>query len=383
MVGPRVTTHGLVSETQAAAAIVVGQWAVGAGTANVITAAFDPEIEALYDGLVVGVRLDSTNTDVDPTFEPESLGAHTIVKDGGALEPGDLPTEAILRYNEDDSVWEIINPRPQVRVPTVQWAAAGGTVDAITLTLAPALGALGAEQDGMTFGFRAAGANTITTPTVAVSGFTARTLKKLGAQALVAGDIPRVDFEALVRFHYSAGTPWFELLNPVNVTSVSGNVSKYLAADTAGSDSATAQPFFPGGGAFTLAVGTYRFYIQAHLSRAAGGDSHTTGFLMAAAATIGWINGLIKANLGDTAALVAMHEIPFSVATETVFKAASISTTEQIVVEIQGRINITVAGTVTPQIKYSAAPNGGAPTFKRGTICIFEPIPANPQGTVS
>lgn len=384
MVGPVITTHGLVSGTQEDAAIIVGQWAVGAGTANVITAAYDPEITELFDGLTLGVRLDATNTEIDPTFEPESLGAHTIVKGfGEALEPGDLPGEAILKYNADDEVWVLLNPMVRFREPTTHWGTVGGTVDVLTLTLSPALGALGAAQDGMLFGGRASGANTVTTPTLAISGFTARTIKKLGAQALVAGDIPRVDFEALWRFHYHATTPWFELLNPVNVTSVSGDVSKYLAADTNGSDSSTAQPFMPTAGAATLAVGTYRFYIQAHISRAAGADSHTTGFLMAAAATIGWINGVIKCNLGDTAALVANHQIPFSVATETVFKAASTSTTEQIVVEITGRINITVAGTVTPQFKYSAAPNGGVPTVKRGAIVIFQPITANPQGTWS
>lgn len=380
----RVTTNGLVSDTQADAAITVGQWAIGAGTANVITAAYDPVTTALFDGLTLGVRLASTNTAIAPTFNPDGLGAHAIVKNQNvALEPGDLPSEAILKLNLANAVWVLMNPQVHFREPTVNWGIAGGTADVITLTCSPAIGILGAAQDGAEFGFRATGANTVVAPTLAINGFTAYALKKLGAQALVAGDIPRVDFEARVRFHYSSGTPWLELLNPVNVTSVSGSVSKYLAADTAGSDSATAQPFFPGGGAFTLAIGTYRFLIRTHISRAAGADSHTTGFLMAAAATVGWVNGIIKANLGDTAALVAMHEIPFSVTTETTFKAASTSLTEQIVLEIAGIINITGAGTVTPQLKYSAAPNGGVPTFKRGTFCIFEPIPANPQGTVS
>lgn len=88
----------------------------------------------------------------------------------------------------------------------VAWVAAGGTVDAITATYSPAITAL---TDGLLLAFRASGANTSTTPTFAPNGLTARTVTRLGGQALVAADIAG---EHLVRYTL-ASTRW-ELLNP-------------------------------------------------------------------------------------------------------------------------------------------------------------------------
>ncbi|MGE4251134.1 MAG: hypothetical protein AB7F09_17235, partial [Parvibaculaceae bacterium] len=65
-------------------------------------------------------------------------------------------------------------------------ASVGGSADAVTLTFSPAFGAYTAR---MRFRFTAAGANTLTNPTVNVDGLGAKTIKKLNGQALVAGDI--------------------------------------------------------------------------------------------------------------------------------------------------------------------------------------------------
>lgn len=92
---------------------------------------------------------------------------------------------------------------------TGSWIAAGGTVDAITATYSPAMLAL---TNGMLVGFRASGANTSTTPTFAPNGLTAHTITKWGGQALAIGDIPRVNYEVLLRYNL-ASTVW-ELLNP-------------------------------------------------------------------------------------------------------------------------------------------------------------------------
>jgi hypothetical protein len=64
-------------------------------------------------------------------------------------------------------------------------ATVGGTADAITLTPSPAITAYVA---GQTFRFISSGINT-TTVTVAVSGLTAKAVKKNGTTALIAGDI--------------------------------------------------------------------------------------------------------------------------------------------------------------------------------------------------
>lgn len=88
-------------------------------------------------------------------------------------------------------------------------AAAGGTVDAITVTYAPAV----AVVDMLVVAVVSAGANTSTTPTLAVNGATARTIVKNGGVALVAGDIAAALSVSLFQYNL-ANTRW-ELLNPV------------------------------------------------------------------------------------------------------------------------------------------------------------------------
>lgn len=94
-----------------------------------------------------------------------------------------------------------------------RWVAAAGTVDAITATYSNVLTAL---VDGMMVAFRASGANTVTTPSFSPNGLTARTIVKCGGQALLAGDIPRANYECLLRYNL-ANTRW-ELLNPKTVS---------------------------------------------------------------------------------------------------------------------------------------------------------------------
>lgn len=87
--------------------------------------------------------------------------------------------------------------------------SATGTADAITATLSPTLTSL---ADGTVVFLKALLANATTTPTFAPDGLTARTIVKEGSQALVAGDIARVDHELILRYN-SANAEW-ELLNP-------------------------------------------------------------------------------------------------------------------------------------------------------------------------
>ena len=95
-----------------------------------------------------------------------------------------------------------------------KWVASGGTVNAITATYSPAITAL---SDGMVCAFRATGANTSTTPTFSPNGLTARTIVKSGGVALAVNDIPRANYECLVRYNL-ANTRW-ELLNPLGISS--------------------------------------------------------------------------------------------------------------------------------------------------------------------
>jgi hypothetical protein len=151
-------------------------------------------------------------------------------------------------------------------------------------------------------------------------------------------------------------------------------LEKRLAADTAGTDTATAQDWFPSEGDVTVASDTtYEIEGQLRLSRSAGTTSHTTGLLFAGTATLTNITYQATCNTGDTAANAARNGIAAEVATETVVKAASTSATEQIAVWVRGTVRVTTGGTFIPQFKYSAAP-GGAPSVLKNTYFRLIPL---------
>jgi len=83
-----------------------------AGTVDAITADFSPDV-SLADKTIVAVVAAGANTSTTPTFAPDGLTAHTIVKQGGqALLAGDIPAAgfvAILEYNLANTRWELMN----------------------------------------------------------------------------------------------------------------------------------------------------------------------------------------------------------------------------------------------------------------------------------
>lgn len=86
-------------------------FAVASGT-NTITATFASK-PVLYDGLTLLVRAAAANTST-VTFNPNSLGASAMTKQGGtALAAGDIAAaghELILRYRASVPRWELLNP---------------------------------------------------------------------------------------------------------------------------------------------------------------------------------------------------------------------------------------------------------------------------------
>lgn len=86
--------------------------ATAAGTVDAITADFDPDI-SLADKAIVAVVASGANTSTTPTFAPDGLTAHTIVKQGGsALLAGDIPAAGfvmLLEYNLAGTRWELLN----------------------------------------------------------------------------------------------------------------------------------------------------------------------------------------------------------------------------------------------------------------------------------
>lgn len=93
------------------------QSAIAAGTVDAITAAFPVTLLALNDEMMVTVRASGANTSTTPTFNPDSLGAKKITKDGNQpLVAGDIfgaGHELQLKYNATNLVWELMNPYGQ------------------------------------------------------------------------------------------------------------------------------------------------------------------------------------------------------------------------------------------------------------------------------
>lgn len=109
-----VTTTGLDSSPDVLTVLPEIQWAIAAGTANALTAAYDPAIISEPDGVIVGVRAAYANTSTAPTFALDGFTARTITKHGGSpLVAGDIAGaghELLLRYNSTSLVWELLNP---------------------------------------------------------------------------------------------------------------------------------------------------------------------------------------------------------------------------------------------------------------------------------
>ena len=87
--------------------------AAAGGTVDAITADYTPDV-TLADQKMVAVVAAGANTSTTPTFAPDGLTAHTIVKNGGsALVAGDIAGAGhviILGYNLANTRWEILNP---------------------------------------------------------------------------------------------------------------------------------------------------------------------------------------------------------------------------------------------------------------------------------
>jgi microcystin-dependent protein len=89
-------------------------WVAASGSHDAISAAYDPPVATLVDGMVLAFRATSANLTTAPTFNPNGLGAGNITKNGGAaLAIGDIPgslAEVELRYNLANTRWELLNP---------------------------------------------------------------------------------------------------------------------------------------------------------------------------------------------------------------------------------------------------------------------------------
>ncbi len=177
---------------------------------------------------ITASRMDTQQEDIRGAIE------NTIAKDGQNTPTADLPMGGQKHTGVGNASARNHYPSVgQIQDQALTFVAAAGTVDALTATFSPAVTAL---VDGMEFAIRASGANTSTTPTLNVNSIGAKTITKLGNQALLAGDIRASGHEMRLRYHSSGDR--FELLNPAAVVTK----ADVLDEDDMSSDSATQPP---------------------------------------------------------------------------------------------------------------------------------------------
>ena len=190
-------------------------YAPATGTGDAIIASPVPAVGALTDGLLVAVAAAATNTLTNPTLNVSGLGAKTIFKGVGVpLAVGDIVSglDMLLLYTTGTGEWILLNPMTTVATG-IRYAVATGTGDIITATPVPALAAL---TDGLLIAVGAGASNTITNPTLNVSGLGAKTVYKGAGVALVAGDIAS-GLDMLLLYVAGGSGAWI-LLNPLSIT---------------------------------------------------------------------------------------------------------------------------------------------------------------------
>lgn len=227
------------------------QWLGDSSGTNTVTASSTPAIAAYAAGQSFKFKAGGTNTGA-VTLNLNGLGAKAVQKRGAALVAGDITTNNVVTIVYDGTQFQMISPTAVEAASTtvagivelaneletavgtdttravtpnslngkLPWGSTPGTADAIAVTYSPALTGL---PDGQLCFFRAAAANTSTTPTFNPNGLGPKTIVKNGNQPLVAGDIAGQYHEIMLRYE-GTNTRW-ELLNPaVPAATVAGRV---------------------------------------------------------------------------------------------------------------------------------------------------------------
>jgi hypothetical protein len=279
----------------------------------------------------------------------------TGVPSSGAFPP--IKSDIRTRGAFDEGLWNQTYDKLTHLLGTL-----GGSANAATAQATPTLDA---RVAGQSYWYMPAATNTAAAPTLNIDGTGAATLADADGADLPIGGV--------------IGGRAYVLLDDGTKYRVVGRRDEPLykvldADDTAGSNSTTAQPWFPTAGGLTLPVGKWFLEGFLWLSRSTGASSHGTSLLFAGTATY-TIDWLATVNIGDVAAIATSTMVAGSSAAATAIKAASTSTTEQLLMALRGRLDVTVGGTFIPQFQYTTAAPGGAPTVKRGSYLRLFPRP--------
>mgnify|MGYP007060509070 CR=1 FL=1 len=96
------------------------RFAVAGGSSDIITVTYENPVTELTDGMIVCFQATAANVTTTPSFNPDGLGAVTIVK--GANQPlseGDISGEgylAILQYSVTWNKWILQNPATGINI---------------------------------------------------------------------------------------------------------------------------------------------------------------------------------------------------------------------------------------------------------------------------
>lgn len=108
-------------------------WADAGGTADAITATYNPNTVTPVDGQLYYVRAGAANATTTPTFSPDGETPQTIVKNANQpLAVGDIAGdghELILRYRLSDTKYELLNPAVPLSIPSlaIAWTPASAS----------------------------------------------------------------------------------------------------------------------------------------------------------------------------------------------------------------------------------------------------------------
>lgn len=149
-----------------------------------------------------------------------------------------------------------------------------------------------------------------------------------------------------------------------------------LSSDYVASDAGTAQKVFNSSTNGEITVDgsmSYQFEAVYYIARTAGTTSHTLATLFGGTATLTSITYLAESTSTTGNTLGAVSRIYGTGIGALTVTGASTSATENITVVLKGIIRTNAAGTIIPQIQYSAAP-GGAPTIVKNSYFKLTPI---------
>lgn len=155
---------------------------------------------------------------------------------------------------------------------------------------------------------------------------------------------------------------------------IASSYIRCLASNNTLSDTDSAQNVFASPSAITLSASTtYDFEAMYVITRAAGAVNHTISTLFALSGTLTSVTYVVETTSSAGNVLTAVSRIYSTAATAVVVTAASTATNENVTIRLRGVMRTNAAGTVTPQIRYSAAP-GGQPTVVQNSFIRFTAI---------